>query len=303
MEPTPANSLRAHSYGCGQLIAAALDAGATEIVLGVGGSAMSDGGSGALRALGLKPLDAAGNVVPLGGGSLADVAPGCQRPRSAAGRSEVPDRPDAASKYFELMAKSSGSSSTGCPSSPDKQKEELLKQIEALRSQGTKTTTTTTTGSQASAQKQILKALEALREADNQIDDEGGDGVDVSDAEEEAFDAHSDFYYAVEAYLGGNYDRALSFAEKATDAAIDAFEEAGGESEEDEVEEDLERLEDDIDAAWTEIEEADDNGEDVDQAEELLEEAEDRLEDAEVALADDDVEEVYRHCGRGRRID
>lgn len=73
MEPTPENSLRAHSYGCGQLIAAALDAGATEIVLGVGGSAMSDGGSGALRALGLKPLDTAGNVVPLGGGSLADA--------------------------------------------------------------------------------------------------------------------------------------------------------------------------------------------------------------------------------------
>jgi glycerate kinase len=34
---------------------------------------MTDGGSGALRALGLKPLDTAGNVVPLGGGSLADV--------------------------------------------------------------------------------------------------------------------------------------------------------------------------------------------------------------------------------------
>ena len=74
MEPTPANALRAHSYGCGQLIAAALDAGATEIVLGVGGSAMTDGGSGALRALGLKPLDVVGNVVPLGGGSLLDVA-------------------------------------------------------------------------------------------------------------------------------------------------------------------------------------------------------------------------------------
>ena len=73
MEPTPENALRAHSYGCGQLISAALDAGATEIVLGVGGSAMTDGGSGALRALGLKPLDAAGNVVPLGGGALSDV--------------------------------------------------------------------------------------------------------------------------------------------------------------------------------------------------------------------------------------
>lgn len=73
MEPTPANALRAHSYGCGQLIAAALDAGAIEIVLGLGGSAMTDAGSGALRALGLKPLDSAGNVVPLGGGSLAEV--------------------------------------------------------------------------------------------------------------------------------------------------------------------------------------------------------------------------------------
>lgn len=73
MEPTPENALRAHSYGCGQLIAAALDAGATEIVLGLGGSAMTDGGSGALRALGLKPLDSARNVVPLGGGALADV--------------------------------------------------------------------------------------------------------------------------------------------------------------------------------------------------------------------------------------
>lgn len=73
MEPTPANALRAHSYGCGQLIAAALDAGATEIVLGLGGSAMTDGGSGALRALGLKPLDAAGNIVPLGGAALVDA--------------------------------------------------------------------------------------------------------------------------------------------------------------------------------------------------------------------------------------
>jgi glycerate kinase len=35
---------------------------------------MSDGGSGALRALGLRPLDAAGNIVPLGGAALADIA-------------------------------------------------------------------------------------------------------------------------------------------------------------------------------------------------------------------------------------
>ncbi|WP_285727127.1 glycerate kinase [Psychromicrobium xiongbiense] len=73
-ERTPENALRAHSYGCGQLIAAALDAGATEIILGLGGSAMSDGGTGALRALGLKLLDRHGALVPLGGGNLVDIA-------------------------------------------------------------------------------------------------------------------------------------------------------------------------------------------------------------------------------------
>jgi len=73
-EPTVENALRAHSYGCGQLIAAALDAGATELIIGLGGSAMSDAGTGALRALGLQLLDARGNLVPLGGGSLGQVA-------------------------------------------------------------------------------------------------------------------------------------------------------------------------------------------------------------------------------------
>ena len=67
MEPTPDNSLRAHSYGCGQLIAAALDAGATEIVLGLGGSAMTDGGSGALRALGSSRWTPPGTWCPGGG--------------------------------------------------------------------------------------------------------------------------------------------------------------------------------------------------------------------------------------------
>ena len=70
---TVENALRAHSYGTGQLVAAALDAGAREIIIGLGGSAMTDAGTGALRALGLKLLDASGNLVPLGGGSLIDV--------------------------------------------------------------------------------------------------------------------------------------------------------------------------------------------------------------------------------------
>jgi glycerate kinase len=68
------NALRAHSYGCGQLITAALDAGATEIAVGLGGSAMTDGGFGAISALGLRALDAEGHDVPPGGGTLREVA-------------------------------------------------------------------------------------------------------------------------------------------------------------------------------------------------------------------------------------
>jgi glycerate kinase len=74
MQKTSLNALRAHSYGCGQLITAALDADATEVIVGLGGSAMSDGGMGAMRALGLSVLDSDGIEVPLGGGSLSEVA-------------------------------------------------------------------------------------------------------------------------------------------------------------------------------------------------------------------------------------
>ncbi len=66
--------LGATSYGTGELIAAALDAGAREIVLGVGGSACTDGGAGMIQALGARLLDAAGAELPRGGGALADLA-------------------------------------------------------------------------------------------------------------------------------------------------------------------------------------------------------------------------------------
>lgn len=74
VRPSPATARAAHSYGCGQLIRAALDAGATDVVVGLGGSAMTDGGSGALRALGLEVLDADGVPVPLGGAGLLQAA-------------------------------------------------------------------------------------------------------------------------------------------------------------------------------------------------------------------------------------
>src|ERR1700722_14147496 len=50
--PTPATALAAHSRGVGRLIAAALEAGAVRIVVGLGGSASTDGGRGLIEELG-----------------------------------------------------------------------------------------------------------------------------------------------------------------------------------------------------------------------------------------------------------
>ncbi|NBM20274.1 glycerate kinase [Streptomyces sp. GC420] len=66
--------LTATTYGSGELLAAALGAGARTIVLGVGGSATTDGGAGMLAALGARLLDADGNPVGPGGGALRDLA-------------------------------------------------------------------------------------------------------------------------------------------------------------------------------------------------------------------------------------
>ena len=62
--------LRTTSYGTGELIRDALDAGARRFVLGVGGSATNDGGAGMLQALGGRLLDAAGVELAPGGAAL-----------------------------------------------------------------------------------------------------------------------------------------------------------------------------------------------------------------------------------------
>ena len=66
--------LTASSFGCGQVLAAALAAGARQIILGVGGSASTDGGAGLLQALGAQVLDARGEPLARGGAALRDVA-------------------------------------------------------------------------------------------------------------------------------------------------------------------------------------------------------------------------------------
>ncbi|MFP5021660.1 glycerate kinase [Pseudonocardia phyllosphaerae] len=62
--------LGAGTEGLGTVIAHALDAGATEIVVGLGGSATTDGGAGVLRGLGARVLDADGRDLPPGGAAL-----------------------------------------------------------------------------------------------------------------------------------------------------------------------------------------------------------------------------------------
>lgn len=64
----------ATSRGTGEMIAAALDAGCTQVILGVGGSANTDGGAGMLTGLGARLLDEQGNEIPDGGAALAQLA-------------------------------------------------------------------------------------------------------------------------------------------------------------------------------------------------------------------------------------
>lgn len=62
------------TYGVGELILDALDHGVTAVILGLGGSATNDGGTGMAQALGAHLLDAQGNELPFGGAALAGLA-------------------------------------------------------------------------------------------------------------------------------------------------------------------------------------------------------------------------------------
>jgi glycerate kinase len=64
----------ATTYGTGQLIKAALAAGHRRLLIGVGGSATSDGGAGVAQALGVRLLDAQGHDIPFGAAGLLQVA-------------------------------------------------------------------------------------------------------------------------------------------------------------------------------------------------------------------------------------
>lgn len=65
---------RTTTYGVGELILAALDAGARKIYVGIGGSATNDGGAGMAQALGISLQDHSGREIGYGAGSLEHLA-------------------------------------------------------------------------------------------------------------------------------------------------------------------------------------------------------------------------------------
>ncbi len=68
------DAMTASTFGTGQVLAAAIGLGVREIVLGLGGSATTDGGAGLLSALGVRFMDGQGSDIGQGGGSLGSVA-------------------------------------------------------------------------------------------------------------------------------------------------------------------------------------------------------------------------------------
>ena len=72
--PAARDALRASTRGAGQLIAAAAAGGAGTVLVGLGGSATTDGGLGAARAWGWEAWDAGGTALADGGGALEALA-------------------------------------------------------------------------------------------------------------------------------------------------------------------------------------------------------------------------------------
>jgi len=72
--PGKRDACSSSTFGTGELIRAALDAGAQRIILAIGGSATNDGGAGAMQALGVQLFNAEDQALPPGGLALAGLA-------------------------------------------------------------------------------------------------------------------------------------------------------------------------------------------------------------------------------------
>ncbi len=68
------NPLNTTTYGVGEIIADAVSLGCRDLIIGIGGSATNDGGTGMLSALGFGFLDKDGKKIPLGARGLANLS-------------------------------------------------------------------------------------------------------------------------------------------------------------------------------------------------------------------------------------
>ena len=73
LSPAERDPLCATTYGLGEVLREALDAGFRSFIVGIGGSATNDGGAGMAQALGVRLLDETGKDLPSGGVALADL--------------------------------------------------------------------------------------------------------------------------------------------------------------------------------------------------------------------------------------
>src|SRR6266513_2322825 len=74
LRPDQLDPLRATTRGVGEMVWEAVERGARTVVVGLGGSATVDGGTGAARGLGWSLRDASGAALPEGGGALVQLA-------------------------------------------------------------------------------------------------------------------------------------------------------------------------------------------------------------------------------------
>jgi len=72
--PARRNPMITTTFGTGELVRVALDAGFRKIIIGIGGSATNDGGAGLAQALGVRFRDAAGQELPRGGAAMINLA-------------------------------------------------------------------------------------------------------------------------------------------------------------------------------------------------------------------------------------
>lgn len=73
LEPDELNPMKASTFGTGELIRNALDAGYRKLIIGLGGSATNDGGAGLLEALGVRFFDVQGELLQMDGSALSRI--------------------------------------------------------------------------------------------------------------------------------------------------------------------------------------------------------------------------------------